>query len=246
MAILHHELPQDMQVRRALPGVQPVEGPWLQVDAQYGRQMALRDTLLSTQRGDVLACPPDALAPAQELLDMILPLLGEVGFDVQGDVIHCPDGRRVTVQRADPLGSLGRLVPCDLCLLHKPQGAPEHLLAAAVLCFPAHWTLAEKIGRPMMAIHAPVEAYDAGLGIRVQRLLDGVQVGRPLWRFNRLYDDQPELFQPRSEAAPRQGMAHQVDKPFCRAERQTLLRLPDSQWVAFAIQTYVIRSKDVV
>jgi hypothetical protein len=36
-------------------------------------------------------------------------------------------------------------------------------LTAAILCFPASWTLAEKLGRPLGAIHGPVAGYDPGM-----------------------------------------------------------------------------------
>lgn len=249
MEILHAELPADMRVGRALPGIQPVSGPWLRVDDAYGAQMAQREILLDTQRDKVLACPAHALGPAREVLDMILAQLGDFGFGVGAAEVICPDGRCVRIAHDDPFGTLGRLVQCDLCLLEKPEGGPgggdEHLLGAAVLCFPANWTLAEKIGRPMLRIHKPVEEYDPVLARRVQRLLDGVQVGRPLWRSNRLYYDDPALHQPQSEADPKRLISHRAERPYFRAERQTLLRLPQSRWVLFAIHTYVLRAADV-
>jgi len=93
-----------------------------------------------------------------------------------------PDGARIPIDRADPLGTLGHLVQEDLCLMER-RGA-EHVLTGAVLCFPASWRLSEKVGRPMIGIHEPVREYDATLARRVQRLLDGVRTGRPLLRFN--------------------------------------------------------------
>ena len=62
---------------------------------------------------------------------------------------------------AQPLLTLGRLVQEDLCLM-EPQG-DEYDLTGAILCFPASWTLAQKIGRPMTGIHHPVEIYDDDL-----------------------------------------------------------------------------------
>ncbi|MEP4194196.1 MAG: DUF3445 domain-containing protein [Aliishimia sp.] len=238
--ILQSELPEDMRKLRGLPGIQPVNGAWLRVDDAYSGQMARRLALLDRHRVDVLACPEVAMTPALEVLDNVVPLLPALGYVVQDAVVQCPDGRDVHLDRKDPLDTLGRLLQCDLCLLHKPQGAQEHLLGAAVLCFPASWSLHEKIGRPMMAIHSPVDEYDDSLGRRVQRLLDGVQVGRPLWRFNSLFYEDAELHQPRSETAPREDLSPSESRPFNRAERQTLLRLPESRWVLFAIHTYVV------
>lgn len=133
--------------------------------------------------------------------------------------------------------TLSRLIQEDICLLER-QGA-EHVLTAALLCFPAAWTLAEKIGQPLTRIHRPVHAYDAAIAGRVQRLFDGVQAGRPLWRANLLRYDMPELFQPYTEAAGRKvGTA---DSRYERSERQTILRLPDTGAVAFVIHTTVVK-----
>lgn len=237
--ILHHAMPKDMTDPRALPGVQPVKGAWLCVDDAYGGQMARRAALLDGQREQVLWYGKDALEPAQELLDEVLGMLPEFGFVIDCAHVACPDGRRVKVDRADPLGTLGHLVQCDFCLLDKRRS--EHVLQAAVLCFPASWMLSEKAGRCLATIHDPVAEYDDGLARRVQRLFDGVRVGQPLWRFNRLGYTDAELFQPRSALERRDAVP--VNAPFIRSERQTILRLAVSGWVVFAIHTYVVAQK---
>jgi hypothetical protein len=119
--ILHQHLPQDMRVKRALPGAQPVSGAWLRVDEAYAGQMAVRRHLLVDQRADVLACPPAAMPAAQELYDMVLELLPAHGFEITGDTALCPDGACVALDRSDPLGTLGALVQCDLCLRENRQ-----------------------------------------------------------------------------------------------------------------------------
>ena len=159
---------------RDLPGVQPVGGPdWITVDADYAAQMAERARLLSERRGDVLAVTPGAEPACAEALEEVLALLdGRADFAV-GAAVRRPDGATVDLD-GPPLEVLGRLIAEDICILEK-CGA-EHVLTAALLCFPASWTLAEKIGRPLLRIHRPVEDYDA-VAPRVQRLFDGVQPG---------------------------------------------------------------------
>ena len=148
-----------------------------------------------------------------------------------------PDGVEVAVDRTDPLLTLSRLIQEDICILERR--GEEHVLSAALLCFPAAWTLAEKLGRPLTRIHVPVPAYDDGIAARVQRLFDGVQAGRPLWRANLLRYDNSDLFQPYTEAMRRKVGA--PDSPFERSERQTVFRLPRTGAVVFAIHTTVIR-----
>lgn len=239
--ILHQSLPEEMGMPRPLPGIAPVAGPWLRVDEAYEAQMALRRSLLDQQKAEVLAMHPGAGAGAavDELYAVVAALLPGLGFVRKRAGWVCPDGAHVP--DAPTLETLGRLCQADFCVLQKADGASEHMLTAAVLCFPASWTLAEKIGRPLQAIHGPVPEYDDGLARRVQRLFDGVQVDRPLWRFNRLWYSDPALFQPRSEDDQRQDYASGA---YLRCERQVILRLPKTRAVVFAIHTYLLARKN--
>lgn len=243
IAYLHRHLPEDMRACRALPGIQPERGPWLRVDEAYAGQMARRCALLSARPEEVLYLDPMAEAGVAELLETALGMLPGLGFERLGDCVTCPDGRKVDVSSTPPLETLGRLFQNDFVLME--QRRHQHVLTAAVLCFPASWLLSEKAGRPLVDIHVPVHDYTPELARRVQRLFDGIKAGQPLWRFNRLWYDDPELFQPRSASAPRRVGSRQTTGPFYRSERQTLLRLPDSQAVVFAIHTYVLARKDV-
>ena len=241
--ILQHNLPEDMHAARALPGIQPERGAWLRVDEAYGPQMARREELLQTRPDDVLYLEPQARAAATELLREVLDVLPALGFEVGEGRVLCPDGRFVQVDATHPLETLGRLCQNDFVLMEKR--GDEHVLTAAVLCFPASWRLAEKAGRPLVDIHVPVDDYNDDVARRVQRLFDGIQVGRPLWRFNQLWYQDPELFQPRSQLEPRRVGAGSQEGPYYRTERQTLLRLPETHAVVFAIHTYVLARADV-
>ncbi len=148
-----------------------------------------------------------------------------------------PDGVDVAISRDAPLDTLARLITEDLCLLQKKNEV--HVLSAAILCFPASWTLAEKIGKPLVGIHDPVPEYDAGLARRVQRLFDGVKTGQPIWRANMLRYDDPSLFQPHLENQPRLPASKTAG--FERSERQVVWRLPQSGTVVFSIHTTVAR-----
>ncbi|MCV3271168.1 heme-dependent oxidative N-demethylase family protein [Roseobacter sinensis] len=237
--ILQTSIPDEMLEARGLPGVQPLREPWLRVDDAYAAQMAHRRALIAKRRAEVYWQDPAAETAAQEVLAEALGLLPGLGFAVDGRRCICPDGDVVDLESDAPLVVLGRLVQEDICILEK-RGA-EHVLVAACLCFPASWRLHEKVGRPLIGIHDTVPEYDDGIARRVQRLFDGVQVGHPLWRFNRLWYDDPELFQPRSALSPRRIAPEEAAAPYQRAERQCILRLPQSGAVVFSIHTYVVR-----
>lgn len=238
--VLQKTLPYDPLTPRALPGVQPMDmSDWLIRDDAFAGQMAERARLLATHRADVLALDECARAAAGELLDLVLALAYPEG----GDAVVRPDGGKVAIDRNDPLGTLGHLVQEDFCILQK-QGA-EHVLTGAVLCFPASWMLAEKFMRPLIGIHDPVDRYDAGIAARVQRLFDGVRVGRPMWRFNTLWYRDAVLHQPRSIHDRRAERDVEV-ATYLRSERQCIVRLPESDAVVFSIHTFVASRVDVM
>ena len=235
--ILHHSLPEDMRAPRPLPGIAPLDpAAWLVVDEAYGAQMAERARLWAARRGDVFYMSETAQEAADELLGAVLAHLAadHAGFEVGQASVRRPDRAVVAIDRGDPLATLAHLVQEDFCILQKPEGSAEHILTAAALCFPANWRLHEKAGRPLVAIHDPVPEYGADIAKRVQRLFDGVQAGRPLWRFNALRYAHPDLFHPDSK--PKTGY-----RPYLRSERQTILRLPQSRAVVFGIHTYVLK-----
>ncbi|NRB05821.1 MAG: DUF3445 domain-containing protein [Rhodobacteraceae bacterium] len=217
-----------------LPGTRPENGPWLRVDEAFSDQMAVRTRLLQEVQDDVVYCEKDAQDAVIELLSEAIEVAcTHLGYAREGDGIRRPDGRLINL--ANPLSALGHLFQNDFVVMEKR--GDEHALTAAVLCFPASWSLAEKASHGLLRIHAPVASYDDQISKRVQRLFDGVQVGRPLWRFNRLWYETAELYQPRTEDG-RRDLARETH--FMRCERQTLVRMPKTQAVVFAIHTYVL------
>ena len=231
--ILQAALPKAQSGTPALPGTMPCDADdWLRVDDAYAGQMAYRAELLAQQQDAVLyetGSPDDASA---EVLEEALKILPGLGFDVSQTQVTCPDGRVVAIAWDSPLKTLGHLVQEDICVLEKR--GEEHVMTAAVLCFPANWRLAEKINRPLTGIHDPVEEYDDNIARRVQRLFDGVKVGQPLWRFNKLRYADPDLHQPY-----RRAVGEAIS--FVRSERQCILRLPRTDAVIFTIHTFMVR-----
>lgn len=238
-----------------LPGIQPAaSGDWLRVDEAHAGQMAERDRLIAQAPGVVHALLEPARPAALELLDLVVAECRRLpGYAVAPDdasdgapaVVTRADGMRVHLDRNAPLLTLGRLVQEDFCL-HLPQTGPgtagEHALTGAILCFPASWTLAEKIGRALTGIHQPVQPYDAALAARVQRMFDAIRPGQVLWRANALLYADPALHQPRREGDSRPRPA---DRQFLRSERQCLLRLPVTGAVVFSIHTTIVHVSDV-
>ncbi len=224
-----------------VPGMLPTTlQEWLCCDDAYDAQMALRDDLIATRRDAVIAMLPEARAAVKDCFNLLIPLIAaQPGFAISGSRIQRPDGTVVARDLNDPLGTLGRLVQEDLCILIPgAAGTAGRVLGAAVLCFPSNWMLAEKLGRGVEAIHSPVPEYTADLSKRVNRLLDAVAVDRPLWRVNGMPTGTPELFLPKSERIPHPTRPKQPK--YFRSERQTLVRLPNTKAVVFSIHTTLV------
>ncbi|MFM7444772.1 MAG: heme-dependent oxidative N-demethylase subunit alpha family protein, partial [Tabrizicola sp.] len=154
--ILQDRLPHlpwiDPRTRR-LPGILPVEGrDWLRLDEAYAAQMALRDRLIAVQAPVVHALLPEARPAADELFAAVMDWLGAApGFAVTATTATRPDGVTIPLDPDQPLLTLGRLVQEDLCLMERR--GEEYVLTGGILCFPASWSLAQKLGRPMTSIH---------------------------------------------------------------------------------------------
>ena len=224
---------------RGFPAFQPLEPEgWLIRDEAFAGQMALRDDLIGTRKDKVHAMLPQALPAARECLDTALATLAaDPGYAIGPDTVRRPDGVTVPLDRSLPLVTLGRLVQADICLMELQDDA--HVLTGAILCFPAYWTLAEKIGKPLVPIHAPVPRYDGDIARRVQRLFDVIRPEQALWRANAHLHRDPDLFTPKPEADSerRCGLA---EARFVRSERQVLRRLPMTGTVVFAIHTRMV------
>ena len=227
-----------------LPGTRPISpDEWIICDDAFSQQMALRDELIKTRRDKVLAVSDQAYEAAVELSKMALEFsIKSLGYQKRNDEVIRPDEVSLKIDLSDPMEFLGRLVQNDFCILQKV--GEEHVLTAASLCFPASWSLEEKFLKPLIDIHTPVKEYNEEIAKRVQRLFDGLQVSRPVWRFNALYYEDPHLFQPRSINQPRKKPApNQVN--YFRSERQTLIKLPETRAIVFGIHTFVIKMQNL-
>lgn len=238
--ILQKVIPYPAQHDADLPGIGPLDSNgWIVQDDAFAGQMRKRDQLLNNSSHLVHADAGASSDAKSEVLEQVLEILRKrAGYLVTQYRVTRPDGITIPLQ-GDPLWIAAQLIQEDLCL-HEKHG-DEHVLTSAVMCFPASWTLAEKIGRPLSAIHNTVPDYDDNITKRVQRLFDGVQAGRPLWRYNLLRYRSPELFHPRPENCPRQADDDFGGGDYLRSEHQALVRMPKTQAVLFAIHTYLIK-----
>ena len=224
-----------------LPGITPVSlSEWIQIDEAYTEQLLLKSELVSKNFDQVHRLANEAIPAAIEVLNKVLSLIPGLGFEINGSEVRRPDEVVVTIDKAEPLLSLAKLIQEDIIILQQVGG--EHLLRGACLCFPASWDLNEKFNKPLTQIHEPVENYDTILAQRVERIISSVRPDQPLMRGNVLRYANPELFHPKRnsdlERLSRKG-------EYIRSERQTLLKMPNTDAVIFSIHSYVIRETDL-
>lgn len=226
-------------------GLMPLDpAQWILVDDDFAADLAEKRRLLAERHAEVFAATPGAEPGSREVL---LRLAGHLAarhpglYRREADKLHrLTDGAAFDLASAalHPLDLAGRLVQEDLCLM-RPEGE-SWVLAAASLCFPTRWRLADKIGRPLAPIHAPVPGFAATLGTPVERFFHRLGPGRGVWRANWGLIDDPALFQPtghfRTDPAAGINAENVGDKLWLRVERQTLLRLPESGDILFTIR----------
>jgi hypothetical protein len=240
-------LPFDGETYRPTMGLVALDlDEWIEIDEDMARDLALKRDLLATRHGDVFECLPEALAGSQEVLDLLVrhlirrfPTLYSLEDNLLLNRVTGEEWR-LSGSELHPLDLAGRLVQEDLCLMERNDDGWR--LTAGSLCAPSRWSLAEKMGKPMAAIHAPVPLYAEKLARPVDRFFDKMVPGKAVWRANWSVKEDPTLFQPiryQSPEGPPATPETAGDRVYLRVERQTLRRLPQTDAILFTIRTYV-------
>lgn len=189
------------------------EADWLEVDERRDADLAQKVAILAAEPDAFMAEPgtEDAQAEAAALVAQHLAVRG-LG---EGRAADAPPD-------APPLMRAALMVQDDLVLMRR--GPDGWRLAAASLSFPSSWSLTEKFGRPMDALHEDVPGWGGPMGTRVARIFDALKPGPPVWRLNWSLQFGGGLRMARSKhsAPPAEGP---MDALLLRVERQTLRKL---------------------
>jgi len=207
-------------------GLRPIDlRQWLP-DRITDAERTRKQLLLADPDALVFAALDGSYAGQQKILDAVS---GAIGCDVR-------DGD------AAPLVRASLLVPDDLCLMERD--GDSYRLAAACVCSPSYWMLAQKIGRTLDGIHAPVPTLNDKLSAPMLQFFARLPAGTVFERRNWLIHTNPEPYQPQGETwhhVTDTGVEHLI----VRSERQTLRRL-DPQTVVFSIRVTCHPLKEIV
>jgi hypothetical protein len=212
---------------------------WIEFGPDADAQLAQKRRLLKAHHDDIVVVLDGAPGPGrdavtracEELLDLVREHLAATAPE---RLTRPPPGAHPI--GAHPIDLAARLVPEDLCL-HLPGADGVLRLVAASVAFPSGWSLREKIGLPIGAIHDPVPGYAPQIGRATDRVIESLTTHRGLWRLNGSIFGDAELFRP---AYPVRTAPPTVpDDVVLRVERQTLRRLPRTGAVVFTIRTYL-------
>ena len=224
----------DRLLRRPLPfasggarhkvGLRPVDaGDWLELTGDdVAGQLAEKHRIFQAHRSAVLAALPGSQEACLELLELVR--------EAAAPGVSMPAG-------CHPLEEAGRNVAEDFCV-HLPDPETGALtLVAGCVAFPNRWTLADKLGKPVTGVHAPVPEYESQLGRPVDRVMERLPAGRILERHNWGVAGDGQLFAPLRTKERRPDWPGVGGERWLRIERQTLRRLPRSGAVVFTIRT---------
>ncbi|PKA41694.1 hypothetical protein CWR43_20265 [Rhizobium sullae] len=226
-------------------GLMPLDiGRWIEPDADLPRYLGEKQHLLEAHRDEIFVAEEDTETAQQECLDLLVNYLCEAYpalYRRIGNLVEVA-GKPVDVWEPSlpPLLKAGSLIADDVVIMRRKDDG-WHLVAGYV-AFPSSWSLKEKFGRPMQAIHADVPGFGEGTrnATLITRIFDSLQTAQPVERMNWSVNATGDLFLPASKhSRPPQAAAFTLAERFARVERQTLRKLPGSGDIVFTIRVYV-------
>jgi hypothetical protein len=226
--------PTDGKPFRLIMGLRTVEpAGWLEGGDDLLAQIPERLALLHSAREVIYQELPGYRGAIEELAHLILDNLQEFHSDRylfgEGALTHIATGRTISLAADDLLLQISSIIGEDLVVLSR-EGDEWKIVAGAVI-FPSRWKLAEKIGKGMDSVHAPVPGYATALAPFMTATFDKITPDRAVWRKNWSLHSTKDLHQPTS--------IHDVAEPdqyWWRTERQTLTRSRVGDFLYFTIR----------
>lgn len=225
---------------------------WIQYEEDFVDRVNEKEDLIKVKGEQVLSALPGSLLVQQEFLNLVLEniqLHHADKFVVSNNEISSKEtNKRYIVDdfSSKPLELISYLAADDYCLLE--EDGEDYKLVAASVCAPTWWSLAEKMGKPLASIHAPIGGLEEKIGRMIRHFLQNLKVTDCFQRSNWFLFARPDLCVfPNSldnsldmyEDMKNINLENIEDRLYLRSERQTFRKLEKTKAIAFGIKVYV-------
>lgn len=214
---------------------------WLDMDKWYVHYLQEKHRL--TGKNGIAACDwlPESSEACQELLDTVVQHLvhryPKLFTMTSSTLVH----NHVTNEEVDltadhPLHMLSKLTKEDFYIAQRREDGMHYLTAAEVPFPGGSFSIQDKIGKHINAIHEPVPYYKEKLQPSMERFFGRMKVNEPVERASWYitWDYNLDVSHVYNEKTTQEDVRKvPFDKFVVRVERQTLRRLPKSRAIIF-------------
>lgn len=225
-------------------GLKPVaDKPWFEIDDERAAYLAEKDRLFAQDPTAVFLAEDETAEAQSEVFAAVAQFLVDLypeRYRRTDDGILVDGVDLVSMSAGVPaLHAAARLVQDDLVMMRARYGAWR--LVAGSVCFPSSWSLAEKFGRRLEDVHAPVPGFGAKSrnASVINRIFDNLQPNELMWRQNwGVYDTDAVRLPTTAHDRAARLESVTAENLVIRVERQTLCKLPVSGDILFGIRIY--------
>lgn len=164
-----------------------------------------------------------------------LPEAESILRETVGMVQNLPESVRRMRSDATLCGALAAHWEHDFLLLQRMEDG-DHRLVGGCVCFPSSWSVTEKLGKSVTAIHDVVPTLNAELGDRIRRFLGQLKPGAVFERENWGLAAHGENNAHPDREMPRLEPETPLENVFLRVEYQAFVALPEGVGVLFLIR----------
>ncbi|WP_373503373.1 DUF3445 domain-containing protein [Aestuariivirga sp.] len=256
---LDHALPKHRPYRNSGAifqiGLKPMDPErWLDTGPDHAAFMAMKRERLKGRPPLFYRSIPESFDAQSELLNavtaQVLKCHGAQFKMDGGHLIDLVDGSRhdLADTSLEPLEIVGNALEEDFILFQKRAG--QDIITAASNAYTSSGRIVSCVGRDMRYAHDPVPGLNEQLAARIDRVLANIQKGAPVVRFNWFITAISSRLFPQGWHEANVSASEQVARSlhedhrlagellWLRVERQTFLRLPETEALAFGIHTY--------
>lgn len=225
-------------------GIKPLDlSQWIEIDELFKEHLLYKKMLVDKHYKTVIRQLPTSAAAVleteKELTNHLVKMFPNV-FSLEGKTFFVKPTLQTFTMDDDPIEALKRIAQYtqeDFCLLSDSSPV---ILEAGTVCFPSRWKIEDKIGKDTFGIHAPVPKFKETIGKPTASFLEMLPKDKPVWRMNWTLHDNCDLFCPEAQESHKDlNINNVLDETYIRVERQTLRRLPISNYILFSIRTYI-------